>query len=254
MPRKTVVANQKGGVGKTTTAMNLAASLAMAGERTLLVDFDPQGNATTGLGLSKDPVRGTAALFEGRSEGVVTSTNVAGLDMLTSSPGLVEAESMLLDGPGAGKFLETLDVVAGEYDEVLVDSPPTLGGITRTALGWADEVLVPVQCEFFAMEGLAQILAFIDQMRSVENARLSPARVLLTMFDPALPFHREVVENLCGHLGERICRTVITRDISLAEAASHGIPIVEYDCLSRGAFAYIELGKEMLGHGREKTG
>ena len=254
MARKTAIANQKGGVGKTTTAMNLASTMAMAGRKTLLVDFDPQGNATTGLGLAKEEGKGATAVLRGRTDEVTTPTAVENLRMLVSSPGLLEAEAVLASGPERTRFLEALTRVTLGYDEVLVDCPPALGGLTRATLAWADQVLVPLQCEFFAMEGLAQLLAVVEQVRATENDRLTMVGVLLTMFDPALPFHQEVVENLRGHLGERICRTIIPRDIALAEAASHGVPVVEYDCLSRGAFGYVELGKEILGHGREKTG
>jgi chromosome partitioning protein len=219
------------------------------------VDLDPQGNATTGFGLAKEPGRGTVALLEGRWKDEATpAPPVAGLEVLTSCPGLIEAEAVLGTDAGRGQFLAALNAVSAPYDEVLVDCPPALGGITRTSLSWADRVLVPIQCEFFAMEGLAQILALIEEVQAGEGARLRLAGVLLTMFDPSLPFHREVVDNLRGHLGEKVCKTVIPRDIALAEAASHGVPAVEYDCLSRGAFGYLELGKEMLHHGRTTAG
>jgi len=254
LARKTAIANQKGGVGKTTTAMNLSSSLVMAGRRTLLVDLDPQGNATTGLGLTKEEGRGTTVLLQGTTEGVVSPTAVPGLQMLGSSAGLLEAESILATEEGQRRFLDALSRVAEDFDEVVVDCPPALGGLTRTTLAWVDQVLVPIQCEFFAMEGLAQLLAVVEQVRASVNPKLTLAGVLLTMYDPHLPFHREVVENLREHLGEKVLRTVIPRDVALAEAASHGVPVVEYDCLSRGAYGYVELGKEMLGHGRKTTG
>ncbi len=250
-PRRIAVANQKGGVGKTTTALNLASVFAGAGRRTLLVDLDPQGNATTGLGLPKDEGTGTAALFEGRTEGVVSPTRVPGLEMIASSAGLQQAEARLTRPEERQRFFEALGKVAAGHDEVLLDCPPSMGGITRSTLAWVDEVLVPIQCEFFAMEGLTQILAVIDQVRAAENPRLVLAGVLLTMFDADLPFHREVVENVRQHLGEQVCSTVIPRDVGLAEAASHGVPLLDYDCLARGTFGYVELGKELLRHARK---
>ena len=253
MARRVAIANQKGGVGKTTTAINLAASLALSGRRTLLVDLDPQGNASTGLGIAKEEGQGAVSLLRGEDPGDGTPTRIELLRVLPASTGLLEAESLLMDPEARRRFLEALGTVAGRQEEVLLDCPPALGGITRSALAWADRVLVPIQCEFFAMEGLAQFLALVGQVRSTENPQLKLAGVLLTMYDPALPFHQEVVENLRGHLGDRLCRTIIPRDVSLAEAASHGIPAVEYDALGRGTFAYVELGKEILGHGGKKA-
>lgn len=253
MPRKTAIANQKGGVGKTTTAMNLATCLAVSGRRTLLIDLDPQGNATTGLGLQKDESKGVTALLGGRTEGLLSPTAVPGLEMLVSSPGLLEAEQVLASPEGRKRFIGDAELLCAPFDEVLVDCPPALGWLTRATLGWVNQVLVPIQCEFFAMEGLAQLLALVEKVRTGENEGLRLSGVLLTMFDPSLPFHGEVVENLREHLKEKVMHTVIPRDVALAEAASHGVPIVDYDCLSRGAFGYVELGKEILGHGGKKT-
>jgi chromosome partitioning protein len=186
-------------------------------------------------------------------EGVLTPTAVEGLQMLTSCPELVEAEGLLTRKDGQERFLKALDTIGSGFEEVLLDCPPSMGGITRAALGWVDRVLVPIQCEFFAMEGLAQILSVIQQVRAGENPRLELAGVVLTMFDPRLPFHQEVLENLQSHLKEKVCRTIIPRDVALAEAASHGVPVVDYDCLSLGAYGYLELGKELAHHGGEAS-
>jgi chromosome partitioning protein len=254
LPRKLAIANQKGGVGKTTTAINLAACFSYAGRRTLLVDLDPQGNATTGLGLAKDPALGVAAVLEGRTEGVVSPTAFEGLSVLVSSAGLLTGEGVLATDAGRITFMGSLRAVGAPFDEVLLDCPPALGLLTRCTLALADQVLVPIQCEFFAMEGLAQLLAVVDEVRGRDNPGLTLAGVLPTMYDPYLPFHVEVVENLRQHLGDKVLKTVIERDVALAEAASHGVPVVEYDCLSRGAFGYVELGKELESHGRTPTG
>ena len=255
MASRLAIANQKGGVGKTTTAMNLASIYAIAGRKTLLLDLDPQGNATTGLGMGKEPGAGASRLLSGKTDGVVYPTALENLHVVPASPDLQTTESALREGSERRTALrEALDRLAVDWDEILVDCPPSMGGITRTALGWVDRVLVPIQCEFFSMEGLTQILAVIDQVREKENPQLALAGVLLTMYDPSLQFHREVVENLAHHMGEKLCRTVIPRDVTLAEAASHGVPVVEYDSLARGTFGYVELGKEMMGHGRKATG
>ncbi len=253
-PVRLAVANQKGGVGKTTTAIHLAHGLALAGKETLLIDLDPQGNATTGLGVPKVAGGGTAALIRGGSPGRPLPRIGEGLMVCGGEAGVLMEEARLAGADGRRAFVTALDDLAAGADWVVLDCPPALGWLTRVGLHWADLVIVPIQCEFFAMEGLAQVLALTDSVRSAENPRLRLAGVLLTMFNPELPFHHEVVADLRQNLGSRVLRTVIPRDVTLAETVSHGVPIVDYDCLSCGAYAYIELTREILEHGGEATG
>jgi len=248
MPRVIAVANQKGGVGKTTTALNVSAALALAGKRCLLVDLDPQGNATTGLGMEKKRREGAYLLLADHSKAAaaIVPSGVKNLDVVPSSPNLGEAEAQLASQPNRHLRLKLAKPQFEKaYDFVFIDCPPGTGFFPANALACAESVLIPIQCEYFAMEGLTQILSNISAMRNGSNPQLEVESILLTMYEPSA-FAREVVTEVRSHFSDLVCDTVIPRDITLAEAPSHGQSIIDYAPRSRGARAYLELAKEIL--------
>lgn len=247
------VVNQKGGVGKTTTAINLSVLCSLAGKRCLLVDLDPQANATSGLGLQAGRSTSVGAALAGTTtlEKILLPGQTAGLDVAPSHHSLVEAEQALVKHPESRTVLQSiLKPDREKYDFIFIDCPPSLGLLPLSALIASDSVLVPIQCEYFAMEGLTQILATISQVRESANTSLQIEGILFTMFDPSLQHSVEIIEDVSGHLPNDVLHTIIPRDISFSEAASFGKPIVRYAPASRGARAYIELVMEILGDKR----
>ena len=249
-------ANQKGGVGKTTTVVNLGSYLALAGERVLIVDLDPQGNATSGLGLDRNLIERSVydAVIVGTRIGDLTAKGpVPGLDVVPSAIALAGAEVELAPVEGRERRLaRLLSEIVGEYDYVLVDCPPSLGLLTVNALTAADSVLIPLQCEYYALEGLTQLLATLDLIRDHLNPELAIKGVVLTMFDGRTKLSADVAAEVRRHLGDRVFDTVIPRSVRLSEAPSHGLPIARYSPDSTGAVAYAALAKEL--HARDERG
>lgn len=260
MGRVIAVANQKGGVGKTTTCINLAASLVATRRHVLLVDLDPQGNATTGSGIDKldleysvlDVLTGQASLVD-----AMQFSEQCGYQILPSNRDLTAAEVVLLDLPRREmRLLDALEPVRGNYDYILIDCPPSLNMLTINALVAADSVIIPMQCEYYALEGLTDLLGSIRRITADLNPGLQIEGILRTMYDPRLSLTMDVTAQLREHFGEQLFDTVIPRNVRLAEAPSHGMAVLGYDKQSKGALAYLALAGELSRRqrARQRTG
>jgi len=249
------ITNQKGGVGKTTTSVNLAASLAATKRRVLLIDLDPQGNATMGSGVDKHTAQTSIydVLVEERAiSAVAVAAGQAGFSLLPSNDDLTGAEIALLDLPQREQRLKlALNAARHDYDYILIDCPPSLNMLTLNALVAAEAVLIPMQCEYYALEGLTALMKTVDKIRATLNPELRVAGVLRTMFDPRNNLANDVSAQLVAHFGDRVYRTVIPRNVRVAEAPSHGLPVLLYDKNSRGAQAYLALAGEILRRAEE---
>jgi chromosome partitioning protein len=249
MSRIIAIANQKGGVAKTTTCVNLGAALAEMNRRVLVVDMDPQGHATMAAGIDKDAdvPNGCAVLLEEVPIQAAIVSTEAGLDVLPGNSDLTAAEIKLMDGLAREHRLgNALKTVSADYDYILIDCPPSLSLLTINALTAADSVLIPMQCEFFALDGLSKLMKTIEAIKAHTNPRLEIEGLLRTMYDGRNNLGQDVSAQLAAHFGDKVYRTIIPRNVRLAEAPSHGLPITAYDRDSRGAIAYLGLAGEVL--------
>lgn len=252
MGRIIAIANQKGGVGKTTTAINLSASLAANDLRILVIDSDPQGNTTTGLGVTKTPGMLTlydALLGEKDLASVITKTAFEGLEIVPADKNLIASNLELVEVEQREyRLRHKLEPLRSQYDFLIIDCPPALDLLTLNALVAADSVLVPIQCEFFALEGISELMDTVDRICDAFQHPLKIEGILLTMYDERTTLTRQVADDLREFFGAQVFETVIPRSIRLAEAPSHGKPIIMYDLRSKGAESYIKLAKEILAH------
>jgi len=252
------IANQKGGVGKTTTAINLAASLAIAEQRTLVVDCDPQSNTTGGLGFPKDPSRRTLyhALILSEPLGrILVKTQVEGLDLIPADKNLVGAAVELVGAEKREYCLKAiLAPIAVDYSYIIIDCPPALDLLTLNALVASDSVLIPIQCEYLPLEGVSELLDTLMRIRRTLNPSLAVEGILLTMYDERTTLSRQVASDLRSFFGSQVFATVIPRNVRLAEAPSHGKPIMFYDIHSKGAEGYIQLAKEVIANDQKRAG
>jgi chromosome partitioning protein len=252
------IANQKGGVGKTTTAVNLGASLAASDQKTLIIDSDPQGNTTSALGFPKDPARRTlyqAIILDESIERITLDAQVDGLDLIPSDKNLVGAAVELVNMENREYRLRA--AIAGirdKYAYVLIDCPPALDLLTLNALAASDSVLVPIQCEYLALEGVSELLDTLMRLRRTINPTLAIEGILLTMYDDRTTLSKQVAADLRSFFGGQVFETVIPRNVRLAEAPSHGMPVMFYDIHSKGAEAYVQLAKEVIASAQKRVG
>jgi chromosome partitioning protein len=253
MPRVLAITNQKGGVGKTTTGINLAASLVTAGRKVLLVDLDPQGNATMGSGIDKRGLKSTVyqvLLGELPLSAVRLRSQSGGFDVIPANRELAGAEVEMVDlAHRETRLKSALDEIRNQYDFILIDCPPALNLLTVNGLCAANAVMIPMQCEYYALEGLSDLVQTIKKVRLSLNPALEIEGLLRTMYDPRNMLAQQVSDQLQQHFGDKVYRTVIPRNIRLAEAPSHGLPALNFDRQSKGALAYLALAGEMLGKG-----
>lgn len=258
MTRIIAIANQKGGVGKTTTAVNLGACLAASGEKTLIIDCDPQGNATSALGFPKDPARRTLyqTLILGEPiEKITLSACIDGLYLVPSDKNLVGAAVELVSIDAREYRLKTaIQDVFGKYSYVLIDCPPALDLLAINALAASDSVLIPIQCEYLALEGVSELLDTLMRLRRTINPSLAIEGILLTMYDDRTTLSKQVASDLRSFFGSQVFETVIPRNVRLAEAPSHGKPVIIYDIHSKGAESYISLAKEVIANAEKRVG
>jgi len=258
LARVIAIANQKGGVGKTTTAVNLGASLAASEKHTLIIDSDPQGNATSALGFAKDPARRTLyqALILGEPiERVAIDAQIDRLDLIPSDKNLVGAAVELIAMENREYSLrDVIQPLREKYEFILIDCPPSLDILTVNALAASDSVLVPVQCEFLALEGVSELLDTLARLRRAINPSLAIEGILLTMYDDRTTLSKQVAADLRSFFGAQVFESVIPRNVRLAEAPSHGMPVIFYDIHSKGAESYIQLAKEVIANAQKRVG
>ena len=258
LPRVIAIANQKGGVGKTTTAVNLGAGLAELGFRAIVVDLDPQGNATTGLGVNHRSVQGSVydvMMHDAPAEDCVEPTSVRNLFVMPATIDLAGAEIELVPAMSRElKLRRALREIRDDYDFVLIDCPPSLGLLTVNGLAAADEVLVPIQCEYYALEGLGQLLRNVALVSKNLNPTLEVSGIVLTMFDARTKLADQVEQEVRQHFGSKVFRTVVPRNVRISEAPSYGQPVIVFDSTSRGATAYRELAREVSRGASRRTG